>query len=145
MCSSVSKAVKPILVRQIVSQTTRNRYGNLASESIGWVLHGAVLGELLKSSIDVPKYSVLLRPLLTLASLFLLKIWPCSQDKSGDTRGDFFVKILESENCLVVPPVSLIARILHYLNLQKARANIVIPVWPSSSFWPLPTNKISSS
>ena len=81
MCSSISKAVKPILVRQILSQTTRNRYGNLASESIGWVLHGAVLGELLKSSIDVPKYSVPLRALLTLASLFLLEIWPRSQDK----------------------------------------------------------------
>ena len=40
-------------------------YGNLASESIGWVLHGTVLEELLKSSIeDVPKYSVLLTVLL---------------------------------------------------------------------------------
>ena len=61
--------------------------------------------------------------------------------ESGDIRGDFFVQNLESENCLVVPPVSLIARTLHYLSLQKARANIVIPVWPSSSFWPLLTSK----
>ena len=54
---------------------------------------------------------------------------------------DFFVQNLESENCLVVPPVSLIARALHYLSLQKARATIVIPVWPSSSFWPLLTSQ----
>ena len=82
VCSSVSKAVKPILVRQVLSQMTRNRYGNLASESIGWVLHGTVLEEPLKSSIgDVPKYSVLLTVLLTLASLFLLEIWPLSRGK----------------------------------------------------------------
>ena len=59
-----------------------------------------------------------------------------------ETSGvDFFVQNLESENCLVVPPVSLIARALLYLSLQKARATIVIPVWPSSSFWPLLTSK----
>ena len=54
---------------------------------------------------------------------------------------DFFVQNLESENCLVVPRVSLIACVLHYLSLQKARATIVIPVWPSSSFWPLLTSQ----
>ena len=54
---------------------------------------------------------------------------------------DLFVQNLEPENCLVVPPVSLIARVLHYLSLQKARATIVIPVWPSSSFWPLLTSQ----
>ena len=54
---------------------------------------------------------------------------------------DFFVQNLESENCLVVPPVSLIASAPHYLSLQKARATIVIPVWPSSSFWLLFTSQ----
>ena len=39
------------------------------------------------------------------------------------------------------PPVSLVARALHYLSLQKARATIVVPVWPSSSFWPLLVGK----
>ena len=59
-----------------------------------------------------------------------------------ETSGvDFFVQNLESKNCLLVPPVSLIARALHYLSLQKARATIVIPVWPSSSFWPLFTSQ----
>ena len=46
---SVSEAVKPDL-GEAGSQMTRNRYGNLASESIGWVLHGTVLEEPLKSS-----------------------------------------------------------------------------------------------
>ena len=57
---------------------------------------------------------------------------------------DFFVQNLESVNCSVVPPVSLIARALHYLSLQKARATIMIPVWPSSSFWPLLTSQYKS-
>ena len=45
-------------MRQILAQTTRNRYGNLVSESINWVLHWTVLEELLKSSKgDVPKFA----------------------------------------------------------------------------------------
>ena len=67
---------------------------------------------------------------------FFSRLW--NPESSGV---DFFVQNLESENCLVVLPVSLIARALHYLSLQKARATIVIPVWPSSSFWPLLTSR----
>ena len=52
-----------------------------------------------------------------------------------------FIQNLESENCLVVPLVCIVARTLHYLSLQKARATIMIPVWPSSSFWPLLTSQ----
>ena len=37
----------------------------------------------------------------------------------------------------MVPPVVLIARVLHYLNVQRALAVLVIQFWPSSSFWPL--------
>ena len=33
----------------------------------------------------------------------------------------------------------LIARALHYLKVQRALATLVIPFWPSSSFWPLIT------
>ena len=59
-----------------------------------------------------------------------------------ETSGvDFFVQNLESQNCLVVPLVSLIARVLHYPSLQKARPTIVIPVWLSSSFRPLLTSQ----
>ena len=41
----------------------------------------------------------------------------------------------------MVPPVDLVARAVHYLHLQMARATIVVPLRPSSSFWPLIANK----
>lgn len=59
----------------------------------------------------------------------------------GTSGIDFFAQELSSENCLVVPPVSLVARVIHYLSLQKAMATLVVPLWPSSSFWPLLTSK----
>ena len=37
----------------------------------------------------------------------------------------------------MVPPVSVVARAVHYLSLQKATATRIVPFWPSSSFWPL--------
>ena len=63
---------------------------------------------------------------------------------TGASGIDFFVQELSSENRLVVPPVSLVARVIHYLSLQKAMASLVVPLWPSSSFWPLPTCKYRS-
>lgn len=50
---------------------------------------------------------------------------------------------LEGENCLVVPPVSLIAKAIHYLHVSKAIATIVVPFWPSSYFWPIISRKFS--
>ena len=50
---------------------------------------------------------------------------------------------LEGENCLVVPPVSLIARAIHYLHVSKAIATIVVPFWSSSYFWPIISRKFS--
>ena len=44
----------------------------------------------------------------------------------------------------MVPPVSLVARVIYYLSLQKAMATLVVPVWPSSSFWSLLTDKYRS-
>ena len=41
----------------------------------------------------------------------------------------------------MVPPVSLVARVFHYLSLQKAMATLVVTSWPSSSFWRLLTRK----
>ena len=62
----------------------------------------------------------------------------------GASGIDFFAQDLSSENCLVVPPVTLVARVIHYLSLQKAMATLVVPLWPSSSFWPLLTSKYRS-
>ena len=61
----------------------------------------------------------------------------------GCSGVDFFVQNLEDENCLVVPPVSLIARAIHYLHVSKAVATIVVPFWPSSYFWPIISRKFS--
>ena len=38
---------------------------------------------------------------------------------------------------MVVPPVCLVASTLHYMLEQKAVGSLVVPFWPSSSFWPL--------
>ena len=56
---------------------------------------------------------------------------------------DFFVQNLEGENCLVVPPVSLIARAINYLHVCRAIATIIVPFWPSSYFWPIISRKFS--
>ena len=72
-------------------------------------------------------------------SRFFSRFW-----NPGASGIDFFAQELSSENCLVVPPVSLVARVIHYLSLQKAMATLVVPLWPSSSFWPLLTSKYRS-
>ena len=41
----------------------------------------------------------------------------------------------------MVPPVSIIPRVLHYMKCQKAVGTIVVPFWPSAHYWPLVTNK----
>ena len=37
----------------------------------------------------------------------------------------------------MVPPVSAVARAVHYLSLLKAKATLIVPLWPSFSFRPL--------
>ena len=57
---------------------------------------------------------------------------------------DFFFQSLRGENCLVVPPVGIVPRVLHYLKSQRAVGTLVVPLWPSAHFWPLITHKYSS-
>ena len=38
---------------------------------------------------------------------------------------------------MVVSPVCLVLKTLHYTFEQKAVGSLVVPFWPSSSFWPL--------
>ena len=45
----------------------------------------------------------------------------------GCSGVDFFVQNLEAEISLVVPPVSLIARAVHFLSVSRAFATIVVP------------------
>lgn len=57
---------------------------------------------------------------------------------------DFFVQDLQGENCLLVPPVVILPRVLHYMYVQKALGTIVAPLWRSASFWPLIQRKYSA-
>ena len=42
-----------------------------------------------------------------------------------------------SENCLLVPPVAIIGRVLYHLLACKARGTLVVPLWKSAFYWPL--------
>ena len=37
----------------------------------------------------------------------------------------------------MVPPVSLVARTLHYLKMCRGRGVLVAPCWPSAAYWPI--------
>jgi hypothetical protein len=37
----------------------------------------------------------------------------------------------------VVPPVNLITKVLNYMSTQTMVATLIVPAWPSASFWPL--------
>ena len=54
---------------------------------------------------------------------------------------DFFIQKLSNENCLVMPPVSIASRTLHYLFNQKTNATVVLPLWKSANYWPLIASK----
>ena len=57
---------------------------------------------------------------------------------------DAFFQSWEGENCLVVSPVSIITRVLSYIRLQNVAVTLVVPAWPSASFWPLLWQRYSS-
>ena len=40
-------------------------------------------------------------------------------------------------NCWIVPPVRLICRTISHLALCRGHGILIIPKWPSSTFWPL--------
>ena len=56
----------------------------------------------------------------------------------------FLFQSLRGENCLVVPAVGIVPRVLHYLKSRQAVGTLVVPYWPSAHFWPLITHKHSS-
>ena len=41
----------------------------------------------------------------------------------------------------MVPPVSLVGKVLFHLRLCGGRGVLVVPCWPSSYFWPLLVNE----
>ena len=54
---------------------------------------------------------------------------------------DFFVQNVGNENCLVVPPVTMITKAIYYLHASRAIGTVIVPFWPSAYFWPVITRK----
>ena len=46
----------------------------------------------------------------------------------------FFFQPLRGKNCLLVPPVGIVQRVLHYLKCQHAVGTLVVPLWPPAHF-----------
>ena len=55
----------------------------------------------------------------------------------GSEGVDAFFHSWEGEKCLLVPPVNLITRVLHYMSTQNTSGTLIVPAWPSAVFWPL--------
>lgn len=58
---------------------------------------------------------------------------------------DFFFQPLGGENCLVVPPVGIVPRVLHYMKCQYAVGTLVVPFWPSAHYWSLIMHRYGDS
>ena len=59
----------------------------------------------------------------------------------GTAGVDAFFQNWEHENCLVVPPVVFLSKVLVFMFRCNARGTSVVPYWPSSPFWPLLVHK----
>ena len=55
----------------------------------------------------------------------------------GTAGVDAFFQDWQHENCLVVPPVVLLSKVLIFMFRCNARGTLVVPYWPSAPFWPL--------
>ena len=55
----------------------------------------------------------------------------------GTEAVDAFTQGWSSENNWLVPPISLIGRLLSHMHESKAFGTLIVPMWKSSYFWPL--------
>jgi len=55
----------------------------------------------------------------------------------GTSGVDAFYQSWKSDNCLLVPPVDLICTTLRKMECEYTKGTLIVPDWPSSSFWPL--------
>ena len=55
----------------------------------------------------------------------------------GAAGEDAFTFSWEGENCLLVPPVAVVGRVLNHLRVCKAKGTLVVPLWKSAFFWPM--------
>jgi hypothetical protein len=58
----------------------------------------------------------------------------------GTSGVDAFSFDWGKEFCLLVPPVSIVGRVLRHLLLCKGKGVLIVPCWPSAYFWPLLIN-----
>ena len=63
---------------------------------------------------------------------FFLRFW-----NPGTAGVDAFFQSWQNENCLLVPPITLVCETLKHMDRGSAVGTLVIPDWPSSAFWPL--------
>ena len=61
----------------------------------------------------------------------------------GSSAVDAFSSSWENENNWLVPPIYLISKTLKHVRASRAVATLLVPVWPSASFWPLLFSKYS--
>ena len=55
----------------------------------------------------------------------------------GSAGVDAFAFDWKGENCLLVPPVAIVGRVLFHLLACKGRGTLVVPLWKSAFYWPL--------
>ena len=55
----------------------------------------------------------------------------------GTAGVDAFTFDWKGENCLLVPPVVIVGRVLNHLLVCKAKGTLVVPLWKSAHFWPM--------
>ena len=55
----------------------------------------------------------------------------------GTEAVDAFTQDWSSENNWLVPPISLIGKLLSHMHESKAVGTLIVPMWKSSYFWPL--------
>ena len=55
----------------------------------------------------------------------------------GSAGIDAFYQDWSGENCLVVPPIPIVARVIKLMFHNGFKGTLVVPYWTSASYWPL--------
>ena len=50
---------------------------------------------------------------------------------------DAFFQQWTGENCLLVPAVNIVTKVLSYMCSQNCVGTLAVPAWPSAAFWPV--------
>ena len=55
----------------------------------------------------------------------------------GTEAVDAFTVNWAGENNWLCPPIMLISRVIRHAQVCKATGTLIVPAWPSASFWPI--------